>query len=52
MKEKKETFKRPEDREADRPDVIEPPVPGRDRPDVIEPPFEKKKAPLGPKEIE
>lgn len=50
MKPKKEVSDIPEDKDADQPDVIEPPVPGQKEPDVIEPPFERKKAP-GPKGI-
>jgi hypothetical protein len=48
---KKQPVSRPEDREADHPDVIEPPVPADKPPNVIEPPFEKKKKAMGPKEI-
>jgi hypothetical protein len=51
MEPKKKQQPRPQDRGADRPDVIEPPVPGERRPNVIEPPFAKKKVPPEQNEI-
>ena len=51
MVQKKRQSDVPTDRDAEEPDVIEPPVPEQKKPDVIEPPFGKKGAPTKPKQI-